>query len=530
MRKLFFLICLLPLVHTALGQEYLFPMNRDMHTRIGRHLASDTSGFHTSIFPYAVTDLDSVVDPDTVLCAKLGDSKFYSTWFGRKLRKENLFVVNADDLKLSIDPVFNLQLGNETEAGRNVYVNTRGVWVQGNVSNRFFFYTAFHENQARYIGYVDSLIRKDTVVPGQGKVKFIEDESFDFSMATGGMAFRLNKHFEFLLAQDKMFIGDGYRSMLLSDNGYPFPFLRANMTFWKFRYSVTYAVMQDLRSPHDENVGYAKKYSTFHYLDLNIGKRNKVTLGIFEAVVWKQDPSRGYELHYLNPFLFLRPVENSLDSPDNALLGLNARWKINGKNILYGQLMLDEFLIDEVRAGDGWWGNKQAFQLGLKSFDLFRVKSLNFQTEVNFARPFTYQHRSNSQDYTHYNQPLAHPLGADFVESVSFINYRWNNLFAEFRLQLAQTGKDTAGVNLGNDIFKSYETRPQDYGYNMFTGLKSNLSSLGLRVNYLVNHRTNFIVEAGAELRRFENEVDNQQSRFFYFGIRTSLENYYFDF
>jgi hypothetical protein len=104
-----------------------------------------------------------------------------------------------------------------------------------------------------------------------------------------------------------------------------------------------------------------------HYLDVNIGKKNSLTVGIFEAVMWKPAASRGYELHYLNPIIFLRPVENSVGSPDNALLGTNIRWKLNSRNTLYAQLMLDELLLDEVRAGKGWWGNKQAFQLGYKS-------------------------------------------------------------------------------------------------------------------------------------------------------------------
>ncbi|MFM7725403.1 MAG: gliding motility protein RemB, partial [Flavobacteriales bacterium] len=155
---------------------------------------------------------------------------------------------------------------------------------------------------------------------------------------------------------------------------------------------------------------------------------------------------------------------------DNALLGLNVRWKVSKSSSIYGQLMLDEFLLDEVRAGNGWWGNKQAAQLGVKSFSLFGIKDLNFQSEINFARPFTYQHRSGSQNYSHYNQALAHPLGADFVESITFVNYRWRNFFAELKVQVAQMGRDTSAANLGNNIFLSYDTRPQDYGYDMFTG------------------------------------------------------------
>lgn len=526
----FFYLLSISLLSSA--QEFLFPMNRDMNSAIGLQLTGDSTGFHSSMQPYVRPDLDSILSIDSLLAVKLTDSKFYSTWVGRKLRKEHLLQVNSDGLKLAVDPLFNVQAGRDLLNQRNLYVNTRGVRVQGDVSGRFFFYTSFHENQARYAGYIDSLVRRNQVVPGQGKVKFLDKESVDFSMSTGGMAYRPNRHFEFLLAQDKLFIGDGYRSMLLSDNSYPYPFLRANMTFWKFRYSVVYTVLQDLQSIPGQNTGYSKKYATVHYLDFTIGRRNRLSIGVFESVVWAPSASRGYELHYLNPFLFLRPVENSIGSPDNELLGLNLHWKASSRTMLYGQLMLDEFLLNEVRSGHGWWGNKQGGQVGFKTFDVFGIKHLHVQSELNVARPFLYQHRTSAQNYTHYNQPLAHPLGADFTEWVSFVNYRWRNFFAEVRFQYATAGKDTAGLNLGNDVFLSYDSRPQgqDYGYHFYTGLKSTLKGTGFRVNYLVNPKYHFVIEAGIDTRVYTNAQDDQSSRVFYLGFRTALENYYFDF
>ena len=523
---LFFILLKFP----SQAQEYFYPLNRDMDTRIGVFINEDKSGFHTSMKPYINAELKKIAPLDSIWQPILNSSKFYNTWVGRKLRKEHFINVDEDDIILSIDPVFNLQLGRDQKAKKNVYVNSRGLMVQGNVKDKFFFYTQFHENQARYLNYINNSINRYDVAPGQGKVKFLPDESFDFSQSTGGIAYSLNKHFDFLLANDKNFIGDGYRSLLLSDNAYSYPFLRINMTFWKFKYTVLYAVMQDLQTPHDPNVGYDKKYSTTHYLDINIGKKNKLSVGIFETVMFKQSASRGYELSYLNPMLFLRPVENSLDSPDNVLLGLNTRWKINRHNTIYSQIMLDEFLLSEVRAGNGWWGNKQGLQLGYKSSDIFSVKSLNFQTEFNFVRPFTYQHRSNGQNYTHHNQALAHPLGADFIESVTFLNYRWKNLFAEIKFQYAKMGQNIGTLNLGNDIFESYETRASEYGNYMFNGLESKLNSFDFRIAYMVNPKTNFNIEIGTVMRKFSYSTGQDDSQLFYFGIRTSLENYYFDF
>ncbi len=521
---------------TLYAQEYLYPLNRDMESRIASFINEDSTGFHTSMKPYIMGELKRIVPVDSVWQPIVGDSKFYNTWVGRKLRKEHFILVNEDDIILSVDPIFNLQIGRDQEAERNVYMSTRGAMVQGNVKDKFFFYTQFHENQARFVNYVDEFVNLYQVAPGQGRVKFLDNESFDFSQATGGIAYTLNKHFDFSLANDKLFIGDGYRSLLLSDNAYSYPFLRMNMTFWKFRYSVIYAVLQDLKTPHDFDVGFYKKYSTTHYLDINIGKKNKISAGIFETVMFKPAASRGYELAYLNPMLFLRPVENSLDSPDNVLLGLNAKWKINKHNTVYTQFMLDEFIIDEVKSGKGWWGNKQGIQFGFKSANLFKIKSMNFQSEINMVRPYTYQHRSEQQNYTHHNQALAHPLGANFLESVTMLNYRWRNFFGEIKYQYAKTAQDT-GVdasgnpnNFGNDIFKSYIQHGPEYGHYLFDGLEGKLTSIELRINYLVNPKTNFNIEIGTVMRKFSNAFYENNSQLIYFGIRTSMENYYYDF
>lgn len=129
--------------------------------------------------------------------------------------------------------------------------------------------------------------------------------------------------------------------------------------------------MQDItRRDQQDNNPFLRKYTSMHYLDLNIGKR--ASIGVFESVVWHNDTmgQRGFDIGYMNPFIFFRPVEFSIGSPDNVLMGFNAKYKITNKTTAYAQLLLDEFLIKEVRAGKGWWGNKQGWQIGIKSFDL----------------------------------------------------------------------------------------------------------------------------------------------------------------
>ena len=51
-----------------------------------------------------------------------------------------------------------------------------------------------------------------------------------------------------------------------------------------------------------------------------------------------------------------------------------------------------------------------ALQLGAKYVDAFGINNLDLQLEMNRVRPFTHSHNDSISNYTHYNQPLAHPL------------------------------------------------------------------------------------------------------------------------
>jgi hypothetical protein len=529
-RAMFVLAAGMAAGHMSRAQEYLFPLNNDMNWSIAAALETDSNHLHTALRPYRMDELRALIPVDSLVAPELKPCSFYSTWGGRKLRKEHFLELNSDGLHLVLDPLFDFQGGRETGSDRNVYVNTRGLLLQARAGQHFYAYTGLYENQARYVTYVNRQVESTGVVPGQGRVKFLSDDVLDFNSAFGGIGFTPSRHFDFQLAQDKNFIGDGYRSLFLSDNAFSYPFLRATAQFWKLKYMVLYTLMQDLDVPYDYDTGFRRKYSVIHYLSLHVGRKEKLTFGLFESVTWKSDTLRGFDFSYLNPVIFLRPVENANGSPDNEMIGGSIRYRVNPHHVVYGQLLIDELILSEVRAGNGWWGNKQAFQVGYKGLNWFGIRHLNVQTEFNYVRPFVYAHRSRLQNYAHYNQALAHPLGANFYESVSFLNYSWKNFYFRLQYSYARAGVDTGGVNYGGDIFKDYDTRTMEYGNYMLTGVDTRIVNAGIEVQYLVNPKTHLVVKGGYSERRYDNSLDSQTARTVYIGIATALNNFYFDF
>jgi hypothetical protein len=212
--------------------------------------------------------------------------------------------------------------------------------------------------------------------------------------------------------------------------------------------------------------------------------------------------------------IFLRLAEQQNGSSDNAFVGMDFKANVAKRIQLYGQLLLDEFVLKEVRGGNGWWANKFGLQMGAKYINAFSLKNLDLQGEINMVRPFTYSHYDSMANYTHYNQPMAHPLGANFVEAIGIIRYqphpKWTT---SARLIVWKQGTDTsADSNIGSDVFKVNTSRSfGDYGYTLPSGPRATGVNAQLLVSYEV--KENLFLEASALIRNFKSDVDNTANR-----------------
>jgi hypothetical protein len=410
-----------------------------------------------------------------------------------------------------------------------------GGHLLGFFGKKFAFSMKVMAGKQVFNSWQDSIVKQTHVVPGIGFAYLDNTDTFltrySYQYYSGYLSYSPNKIFNIQLGQDKHFWGDGYRSLFLSDVSAPYPFLKITTNVWHLTYVNLYTIMKDATNLSGMKKDQLTKYATFHYLGWNATRR--INIGLFESIVWQGSDStrhRGYDVNYLNPVMFFRPTEYSLGSSDNAFLGLSFKIKVLKKQQLYGQLLLDEFLLKEVVADTGWWGNKQAFQLGFKSFDLFRIKQLNFQTEFNYVRPYTYSHGSVQQNYGHLNEPLAHPLGANFIESASFVNYRYKRLFVEAKCVYAFYGADSGGTDFGKNIFISYVNRPSEYGNYTGQGFQTRLITASIRAAYILDTRVNLKIELGFADRMLQTASMTRQTPYVFFGIKTDLSNLYNDY
>lgn len=489
--NLIIILTLFFLLQKMSAQE-LIPLNKDSQSFYEAAIyGSDSSNVHTSIKPYI---------SDTLLPGK------------------NLIDFRKKNFNLIINPIVNSVYQISSEDNANEHLNSGGVAILSHLNKNLFFqgYTFF--NSQRLSEENSQWADNNNVVPHFGR--FNKNKNYNYPIAGGILSWNSSKHFNFQVGRHKNFWGDGYRSLLLSDNSNLSNFLNGTVKVWKFQYSILYSWFKDDFSSAG-SPGFENKYSSSHYLSWNIGK--KINVSFFETVVWPGKDSvgnRGFDINYMNPIVFFRPVEFSLGSPDNILMGLGFRYRWFKNHHLYSQFFIDEFKIGEIRAGNGWWGNKYGFQAGLRGF----IKNWHYLLETNLVRPYTYSHHTAYCNYGSYNQPFAHPLGANFKEIIFVTRYfsgKWNFSLKAIMASYGVNYSDS--LNVGQDIYQAYDNRFDEYNNFITQGKLTKLSVFEIKAQYYFNLRLHFALETGIRIRNFEQTSNKTSTPFVFIGIRTGL-------
>ena len=410
----------------------------------------------------------------------------------------HLFEVRVPNFYLNVNPMLDLQGGLERYNGENhfIFLNRRGLQLRGNIAGKLWFYTDIIESQASFPTYVTNRILSESAVPGAGFYKTYDsrftpapDDGVDYLLSQGYIGFNVTKFVDVQMGHGRNFIGDGHRSLLLSDYSNNYFYLKLNTKIWRINYQNLFAELTQDHSPVANNL-FKKKFMASHHLSINILKN--LNVGLFESVIFARD--NGFELQYLNPLILYRTVEQMLGSPDNVVLGMTWRYDFLKRLSFYGQVVIDEFVFSKVFAPKnspeaGWWANKQGIQAGLKYIDVGGVNGLDLQLEYNSVRPYTYTFRDSSASYAHYNQPLAHPMGANFNEFIGIIRYQPVKGL-NFRLQLnyAKYGLDTLGSNWGRNVHLPYGTYEREFGNFTGQGVSANLLIAQFAASYMLRH------------------------------------------
>ena len=433
--------------------------------------------------------------------------------------KVNLLEVNSKDFFLAANPVIQFQFGKENDNNELMFMNTRGAIVRGMIAHKIGFSTFITDNQERGPAFFQQQVNTFRAVPGVGFYKPFKKTGYDYFDARGYITFGVTKYIDVQFGYDKNFIGNGYRSLFLSDWGNSYLFLKLNTKIWKFNYqNIFMELMPQFKKNGDTLLD--RKYAAMHHLSMNVTKW--LNIGVFEGVIFGR--KNRFDLQYLNPIIFYRSVEGNVGSPDNALVGLDFKANVAHRAQFYGQFLLDEFILSKIKNDPTNWVNKWGVQLGAKYVDAFGINNLDLQFEANRVRPFTYSHGDTIANYTHYNQPLAHPLGSNFQEFVGIINYqpkpRWY-IYAK-ALYYFQ-GLDSAGKDFGGNPFEDYRNRTMETGFKIGGGTKATCLNGFLQLSYEFKENLYFDLSMQYRSYKLANVSSRTNTTFVNAGVRLNM-------
>lgn len=509
---------------------------RNLYEKAVREDDSLAGKVNLSLLPYypkaAALNFDSVVNAYFELKHKS------NSFLDRTFRSGNMFEYNnpADKIIVTLNPLFDFSWGKQS--GNTVYQNIRGVQLDATIGTKLTISSSIYEAVSKFPTYIRAYTDSLLVVPGMGRSRDQKGSSINYSLPLAHIGYRANKIFYFELGNDKNFLGSGYRSLLLSDFAYSYPYFKIITDLGKIKYTNIWAQFVDAGDKQNwSHFNTKKKYGVFNYLTFT-GAR-KLQISLFQSIIWtNRDSTQNKDMNwgYFLPVIYLNTVNFNQGSPDNNVLGLDINFQIKKHTVLYGQLIIDDFNVGKFfKDGkfSGYFQEKYGIQVGAKFFDAFHIKNLFLQTEFNTVRPYVYDEKIPAINYTHYNEALAHPLGANFRELIAKANYRVQRWMINGEFLVARYGSDTANSHWGRNIYENENDAQlgiDSYNNRTAQGVKTDLVYATIGLNYLMNPVNN---------SRFTFQFTHRQEKiaglgkgvnFFTFGFTTNLINTYKDF
>ncbi len=510
MNKKIILIAFFLLINLSLFSQVQYINISNKFQRTYENEALKTDYFHTNIKPYNKKNIQNYNPSSSDSCTAL---------FNKKSKI------------VSVLPIAGAEVVYDNKQKNTPFFAYAGVSLHSEFVKNISFHADIYGNYYKAPSFLTALIDSTKIIPHNGFVLSNKNGQYLYLNTNAYLSYMPEKYLNIEIGKGKHFFGDGYRSLFLSDNSNASPYAKIDVEIWKIKYIYLISKQKDydLRFA-DQKL--SNKFTASHYLSLNITKW--LNINMFETVIGSPIDSmganRGFDYNYLNPVIFFRPVDLSQGSPDNVIVGMGGSLKLMKTTQLYGQGVLDEFMLSRFIAGKGWWGNKYGLQAGIKSFKTLFIKNLYSQFEINFVRPFTYSHSEPISSYGNYGQALAHPLGANFEEGTAILSYSVKKLSAQMKITYSIYGQNKDTINYGQNIYRSYHDRTLgDEGYFLTNGIRTKVLYSEFKMWYPIVNEL-FFAEVGVAYRRETSSINNQENMLFFVGIKSPIGNKYYDF
>jgi len=240
------------------------------------------------------------------------------------------------------------------------------------------------------------------------------------------------------LGRERVFWGPRPTNLILSQSADPLDLFSARYKKGRLQFSFLFARLDESRPDSTDVLRLSdqtfndNRYFVGHRLDIKFHKRFR--LGLFETSLFGGE-GRPPELYYLNPLQFFHTAQLNEDTDDNTILGFDFTWLVRNNWALYGQMIIDDYQIDNKSQGD-----QEPDEIGVMCglFKAGHPGSISPDLRLEYVRITnrTYHQAQPRNRYLFRNRLLGHPLGND-ADSLSLAIRFWPDTDQFIELEMA---------------------------------------------------------------------------------------------
>ncbi len=482
----------------AQAQRYFQPLGRMYDLDMQHNMLMDSSKSFSAMKP--------VLMPLDAPLAEPKNNLPFGKWMKKHFLDDDFLHFTSDEYSITINPIFDFQRTYDRDIKHDekiYFLNTRGYDIYGRLGKRIYFKSEFYENQARYPRYEDSIINVMKGIPGQGFAKSFKGHSGDRSgkdwgIIFGALSVDINKYMKVTLGNGKNFVGSGYRSVVLSDVSFSYPYLRTDLNFGNFYYYVLWAYMQSDSWLYFTRGDSHYKYASYHVAGWK--PTPKLELSIIEGVMWDNTDKDGLykyskpSAQMFVPVMFLPMAINGFNAENRVQIGYDVNYSPIHNLKFYHQYNYQGKQQNGC-SDDSYLG----VQAGVHWFDLLFGAVPDLKTHAQF-------------EFNHSNI-------ADGKSSSDF----WNYGYPTTTLNVVRNNSDEY-VFAAELEYKHFGI---DYMYQQNDWSKRNT----VHFRYFFNTKTKWNLYVTLQNRDVTLPKAEYHNRFVQIGLQISpLQNFYFDF
>lgn len=403
-------------------------------------------------------------------------------------KQKYLFAYQKDKNNIFINVIGNLYYVNgiKPTVKSNSFLFDGGLDIRGSLFDRL----GYNFSAAKGGAAGDSVLIESAFPSIKANFKYVEDieNIVNYDFTNGYLKYFTNPtdgmDLSFQIGREQLKYGLGYSKRLsLSGDAPNMNFLKFNFKYGIINYSSIFASTVGEFSPV-RDLRYTKYFTANR---IKLAFEDLFDVGIGEAII----SSRGIELGYLNPLIFYKFLEMSLQDRDNGTLFFDLQTHFVKNLELQGTFFLDEDILGNL-SDFSKQTNKTAYQLGFYWYEPAGIQNLALIFEYTKIRPYVYTHFDPKNIYTGFGVILGHPIGPNADQLFTRLQYNLSERIT-FNLELQKirkgenvyNSKGELVKNVGGSVYDSFVwERDDDQAYFLD----------GVRINDY-NVRFNFVYE-----------------------------------